>query len=332
MLTWLDHLCRKGVDYKDGKEHSSDPRRAFADVIGRIFHGAKTGRAPVENMLDEIFYTILMSIVAPYLPDGSSLLLNGQPPDRTLGIVLTRETANLLSDARPIEIPDAVWRERLRPLQTVYVDIPHGALTFNTDGDQGEVIELRAILAAPYLPPDMPGHTQFVVQLTDRGTERGRGRVAGVLCPDGTISLQAGDKSGLTVDFTVQEPFAHPLLHKAVLGRAGVFLRLVLAYYFFGPSEAKQPIPETSPERLRAGKPRNGESLFAMTRLHPSGKVGRPANTIPSTWNLSERQEVAGHFKLQAYGPQWSERRLIWVSGYERGPDDIPLRPKAVRL
>lgn len=337
MLTWLDHLCRKGVDASEIDEHRGDPRRAFARVVGQIFQDASTGRAPFDNFLDEIFYTSLMPIMAPYLPDGASVTFGESEaeraaPDRPLGIVLTRETANLLSAARPIEIPDTIWREKLLPLQVVYVDIPHGALTFNTDGDRGEVIELRAILAVPFLPPKMPGHTQFVVQLTDRGTERGRGRVADVLCPDGMIRLSAGDKSGLAVDFTVQEPFAHPLLHKAVLGLAGTFLRLVMAYYFFGPAETKQPIAATSMERLRGGKPRNGESLFAMTRLHPSGKVGRPASTIPSTWSLSERQEVTGHFKLQAHGPQWSECRLIWVSGYERGPDDTPLRPKGVQI
>ena len=332
MLTWLDHICRAGFNFADAAKHGGDPRRAFALVVGDFIQAASTGHAPFQDILDEIFYLSLMPILAPYLPGDAIMTFDGVPPDRPLGIVLTRETANLLSGAGSIEISDATWRERVGARQVVYVDIPHGALTFNIDGDRGEVIELRAILAVPFFPPDMPGHTQFIVQLTERGTERGRGRVAGVLCPDGEIRLSAGDKSGAAVDFTIQAPFAHPLLHKAVLGRAGTFLRLVLAYYFFGPPEVRQLIPATSVERLRSGKPRNGESLFAMTRLHPSAKLGRPAHTIPAAWSLSDRQEVTGHFKLQAYGPRWAERRLIWVCGYERGPGDAPLRPKGVQV
>lgn len=328
MMTWLDRLCRS--ESLNTEDNRGDPRRAMAAFVGSLVQM----QFSFDNMLDEIFYVTLMPILAPYLPEGASMSIgdDGLLPDRPLGIILTRETANFLSEAAPIGIPDSLWRERLGPRQVVYIDIPHGALTFNRNGHNSEVVQLRSILAAPFLPPSMPGHTQFVVQLTERGTERGRGRVAGMLCPNGKISLVAGDKSGLAVDTTMQAPFAHPLLHKAVLGLAGNFLRLVIAYYFFAPPEAKDVIRATSTERLRNGKPRNGESLFAMTRLHPSKGVGRPSSSIRPSWNLSEKQEVSGHFKLQAYGPKWTDRRLIWVDDYGRGPENGPVRPKGVQI
>jgi hypothetical protein len=122
------------------------------------------------------------------------------------------------------------------------------------------------------------------------------------------------------------------MLELAVLGRAGNFLRLVLAYYFFGPAEARGTVAATPAARLLKGKPRKDESLFTLTRLRASAEVGRPKNTVPISWSLTGRQEVTGHFKLQAYGPQLSLRRMIWVDFYQRGPEDAPLRPQGRRV
>lgn len=333
MLTWLDHFCRRAMEACDVEKHGNDPRRAMAYMTSQFIHAAQTGRRPFDGLLDEAFYAILAPIVAPYLPEGVTFgFRDGAASERALGLILTRQTASLLSAVKSFDAPDELWREKVGIRRAIYVDIPHGALTFNTTPGKNDVVQLRAILAAPFFPPDRPGHTQFVVQLTDVGSEHGRGRVAGVLCPDGSIKRQANQNNLLATDFELQPPFVHPDLHKAVMGCAGTFLRLVLAYYLFGPPEAREEIAVTPTERLNKGKPRNGQSLFAMTRLQPSAKVGRPQNTIPSSWSLSERQEVDGHFKLQAYGSQWSQRRLIWVSGYERGPIDTPIRPKGVQI
>lgn len=333
MLTWLDQFCRRAMEECDVEKHGNDPRKAMAFIIMQIIHAAQTGRRPFEGLADEAFYTILSPIVAPYLPKEVSFgFSDGAPPERPLGLVLTRQTASLLSAVKSFDAPDELWREKIGTRRTIYVDIPHGALTFDANPGKNDIVQLRAILAAPYLPQDMDGHTYFVVQLTERGSEQGRGRIAGVLCPDGTIKRSANENKLLATDFELQPPFVHPDLHKAVLGRAGTFLRLVLAYYLFGPPEVREDIAVTPSERLNKGKPRNGQGLFAMTRLQPSAKVGRPQNTIPSSWSLSERQEVDGHFKLQAYGPQWSQRRMIWVSNYERGPTGTPVRAKGVHI
>lgn len=40
------------------------------------------------------------------------------------------------------------------------------------------------------------------------------------------------------------------------------------------------------------------------------------------------RWVVAGHPRLQACGPQRKDRKLIWIDGYVKGPDDKPLRTR----
>jgi hypothetical protein len=182
--------------------------------------------------------------------------------------LLTRPTANLLSAARPIDMPDELWRAKLGLDRTVYVDIPHGAVLMDAAGDTSDIIQLRAILAAPYSPPNGDGQTLFLAMMTDRGSERGRGRLPGVLMPDGAISRFGSPSMATAADWTMKPPFAHSMLERTVLGRTGSFLRLVLAYHFFGPEKAREPIAATPPGRLRAGKPRKDESLFALTRLH----------------------------------------------------------------
>ena len=123
-----------------------------------------------------------------------------------------------------------------------------------------------------------------------------------------------------------------PLTEASLGYRAGTFLRLVLAYYFFAPVEVREMIAATPTERLRGGKPRKDETLFALTRLRPTALTGRPKDTIPGSWSLTSRQEVAGHFKLQPHGPGGSLRKLIWVAGYDRGPENAPVKPKAYKI
>ncbi|HEY2015880.1 MAG TPA: hypothetical protein VGH38_20395 [Bryobacteraceae bacterium] len=299
--------------------------------IGREIQAFHKGIAAPENILEECFTVLLASFVAEFVPPGSSLTINGQKPKRPLGLLLTRETANLLSNANPLDLDDSLWRTELGD-RAIYVDVPHGAILMEGGGSPDDVIELRAILAAPFLPPNSPGQTLFIAQMTKRASEEGRGRIAGVLMPDGMISRFGSPTMASAADWTMKPPFAHSLLEKAVLGRAGTFLRLVLAYYFFGPKEVRDSVAATPTERLRAGKPRNDQSLFALTRLYASTAVQRPKSTIRSSWSLSFSQEVTGHFKLQAYGPQHSLRRLTWIDAYQRGPEGTPLRPQGHQI
>ena len=178
-------------------------------------------------------------------------------------------------------MPDELWRGELGTDRPIYVDIPHGAILLDANPGKQDIVQLRAIFAAPFLPPNMPGHTLFIAQMTGRASEQGRGRLGGVLTPDGSIKqFGSADTREVAADWTMRPPFAHSMLARAVLGRAGTFLRLVLAYHLFGPKEAREPVTATSTERLRAGKPRKDESLFALTGLKASDATGRPKSTI----------------------------------------------------
>jgi hypothetical protein len=75
-----------------------------------------------------------------------------------------------------------------------------------------------------------------------------------------------------------------------------------------------------------------GRHVNSSHASRASDTIGRPANTIPSSWSLTNRQEVTGHFKLQVYGPQRSLRRMIWVDAYQRGPEGAPLRAQGLQL
>ncbi len=329
MLTWRDYYCRHSIPHVDAKWHGGDPRKAFAFWLGGLLHLAHESRSAAD-ILEEAFYDMLTPFFRDFFPVGmTSTMPDGTEPPRPLGLVLTRGTASLLSAADCSNISDETWRSALdHPGQVVYIDVPHGAILLDVGAEARDMLQLRALFAAPCLPPDTPEQTLFIAQLTGQGSEQGRGMIGGVLHPDGTISRFGGALPGRT-DWTLRPPFVHPMTEKAVVGRAGTFLRLVLAYYLFGPRSAQEPIAATPSEKLRSGKPRKEESLFALTRLHASSEVGRPQSTIRSSWALTSRHAVAGHFKLQPYGPQQSLRRLIWVDAYERGPAGAPVKPRA---
>ncbi|WP_244832052.1 hypothetical protein [Caballeronia sp. TF1N1] len=329
MLTWLDYLSRRFMEIPGETFHQGDPRKALAHTIAMTF-AEGNGIGECDDKMDNLFLSMLAPFAAPYIGSGAVLrFIDGTPFERPLGIVLTRKTAELLTATKNPAIRDEMWRERLGSRRAIYIDIPHGAFIFRNEA--GERVQLRAILAAPFLPTDHPGYTQFFVQVTAVGSENGRGRFIGILHPTGKISFLGYDNG---------QPMCEPGLfsdsdtsmRKGVLCFSGTFLRMVLCYYLFAPRETRKDVTVTASKRLKKGKPRSGQSLFAMTRLHPTEKVGRTSSSAHGSWSLSERQEVAGHFKLQAYGPDHSLRRMIWVSDYERGPEDAPLRPKGVRI
>ena len=106
LLTWLDRLCRQAVKVVDEKWHGGDPRKAMAYHVAREIQAFRKGVAAPKNILDECFTAILASFVAEFVPPGATLTMNGQKPKRPLGLLLTRETANLLSNANPLDIDD----------------------------------------------------------------------------------------------------------------------------------------------------------------------------------------------------------------------------------
>lgn len=331
LRAWNDTNRRAGFPEDDW-----DPRRAFAYATSNAIEVARMDG----TIIDERFFSMMMPFARPWFPDHAcqsvtdrilATFPDGIPGNhRPLGLILTRETARLLSNASASAGMDDQWRQELGNEWTVYVDVPHSTLTFNT-GRPGGNVQIRAILAASW-GKDLPaGHAQFAVQLTDMGTETSHGRIGGLLRVDESVA-PSDHRSGAWADRSLQPPFAESALQERVLARAGTFLRLVLCYYHFGPQNVREPVEATPCHRLKGGKPGKGKSLFAMTRLRASEQTGRSLNGLAPSWSLSERQEVTGHFRLQACGSQRSQRRMIWVAGYERGPAGGALRAKGVAV
>lgn len=266
-----------------------------------------------------------------------------------LGLLLSRETATMLADAAP---PAAdPWRQRVfgtKPegagLGGVYVDVPHGALLL------GKGLQVRVLFATPWREagpehkPVQTGTVLLAAVITAQGSERPEGliflvvdeedRVRVVAMPDESSMagfLNADD--GQLGEAASTDPME---LFKLVYERTARFFRLVLAYHHYGPLEARSNVKVTSAAKFvrNHNLPRKGESIFAMVRLAaPNDRLGRAQPKDPNAgWVLTTQQDVAGHFKLQPHGPGMTLRKLIWVENYLRGPQDAPLRPRAVRV
>jgi hypothetical protein len=332
-MTWLDWFCRQASSSLPAHERPDDPRRGLALYVIQGTEALKRGGIPGLPYLEEAWYAALFPFVFSFLPKeiaSTNSELRTMP--RPVGLVLARTTANLLSDARPPSGGDGYWRSALGARRAVYIDVPHGALLITAHPDGGDILQLRAMFVPPLAEQATPA--VFLALLTDPGSERPRGRIFARVEPDGRVlAVMGADNLTAQTDLTLKAPFVDPLLEIRIRERSADFLRLVLAYYFLGPAEARVEIAATPAERLRSGKPRKDESLFAMTQLHPArDRLGRPPVSIPTKWALTTRQEVSGHFRLQPYGPGSSLRRLIWVHAYERGPEGAPSKPRGVRL
>nr|WP_294516042.1 hypothetical protein [uncultured Rhodopila sp.] len=268
-----------------------------------------------------------------------------------LGLILKRETADMLANASPPASDP--WRQRVfgaKPagagLGGVYVDIPRGALRLGkkhqvralfstpwraladeTDEDSGVVQTggvLVAVVATSLESEDPVGLWFAVVDEEDR--------IRIVALPDNTLTgflAVAGEELSEVVGSETMATF------RLMYERTVDFLRLVLAYRHFGPPEAQGKLGITSAAKFvrNRNRPREGESIFAMVRLAaPSDRLGRtPSQEQNAGWMLTRRQDVAGHFKLQPCGPKNTLRQLIWVEGYARAPEDAVVKPRGVR-
>jgi hypothetical protein len=358
MATWLDWYVRWRVEAPESQESlahqmrlgATNPLMALAETIHELLalwtvdrerYARKTG---LDDPKSQEELALRAGCMAPFLrgfatPVSRKLGPHGRP----LGIVLTRDTASLLADADP---PRENWRDLTfgsapdqGGLSGVYVDVPHGALRV------GENLQIRAIFALPHLVENNAGELQWdrgvLVHslVTVAGSERESGAVFVEVNENEQLSLVAMDPQtimgGITVGETVLDPATEVAVYQRVMEHSVRFLRMVLAYYRYGPVGSQQPIGQTNIDRAATNrfKPRKGESLFAMTRLVPtSDRLGRPRNAITGSWSLTARQEVSGHFRLQPHGRGGALRRLIWVDPYSRGPVDGPIKPRGIAM
>jgi hypothetical protein len=327
---WLDWFCRQAAKTIPFPKINEDPRQKFAMYVDQGLSQLKNESFDGPRPLEDLWYLTLKTIVAPYRADRCKKIdsVEDNAPNSTV-LFLLRKTVNLLSNARPPAGGDQYWRSIFRDDMAIYIDVPHGSLFVDGNTKSRQALQIRAFLLPPVSALIESDGRPFIVVLTELGSEFPRGRLSGLLELDGRVL----PLSGPSADFSLAPPYEFDNIEARAREKAADFLRLVLAYYLFTPAVTGQPVATTSTERLRNGKPRKGESLFALTRLQPAAdRLGRPVESVRPSWSLTSRQEVSGHFKLQLYGPSLSLKRLIWVSPYERGLEDGPRRPRASRL
>jgi hypothetical protein len=181
-----------------------------------------------------------------------------------LGLILSRETADMLSNAAP---PAAdPWRLRIfgampegAALGGVYVDIPHGALRL------GNSLEVRALFATPWRTivdeadpagkVTQTGAVLLAAVITTLGSEQPKGLVLAVVDEDDrvrTVGLPDHELAGfLSADpeelGEASRADATEIFNLFYERTAG-FFRLVLAYNHYGPTEARRKVGLTSPE------------------------------------------------------------------------------------
>ena len=117
-------------------------------------------------------------------------------------------------------------------------------------------------------------------------------------------------------------------------------IRLLILYRATAPQPGASLLPRMDPAKLdvsprRIHQNRKKTTLFSVERMAaPADLFGRkPQDTDTAAgWTLGWRSSVSGHFKLQAHGPASSLRKLIWVDGYSRGPEDGPRKVQLERL
>lgn len=75
--------------------------------------------------------------------------------------------------------------------------------------------------------------------------------------------------------------------------------------------------------------------LFRILHLDaPPDRLGRPApgRGDSGVWRLDHLVPVAGHFRMQPYGPRAALRRLQWIDKHTRGPADGSEKPPLAHL
>lgn len=356
MSTWLDWYVRSRIQDPEAASElrqqmrlgATDPLMAFAEQCEELLAEFSVDRdefiRKVGNRKTAEEMGLRIGLMRPFLHGFASAETRRIAPlGAALGLLLTRDTAALLADADP---PHEDWRGRTfgtgsgqDGLSGVYVDVPHGALLV------GPKLQVRAIFATPQMQEREDGQLHWTGGVlvhglvTPTGSEHETGAVFAAVEADDVLSLVIMEPDivmgGVHLGNGVTDEAEWFAVYSRVMEHSVRFLRLALAFHRYGPGEAQEPVSKTSLHRAAANnfKPRKGESLFAMTRLAaPAGRLGRPPRTEPRGWDLTARQEVAGHFKLQPHGPAGSLRKLIWVEAYVRGPDDAPVKPKAIRL
>lgn len=122
----------------------------------------------------------------------------------------------------------------------------------------------------------------------------------------------------------------------ALLGR--LILNVCLA--MSDPDNVTPPKEDKKGKRAKGGNKRKEKEptvrtykLGATPQVDCRAQVREYLQTGKISGTVTVQSMVSGHWKHQAYGPQRSLRKNIWVSPYWRGPEDAPIlvKPKVLK-
>lgn len=308
MQTWLDHYTRHfHVALTEVIGHAAVRRLGSEEEVIKMM-ALLNARSMIEmgnlasNVLRKYGNRALINIAILDLLD----------PAPTVPIVARRLSRDLITDFSGAECPPVAELDAALSRCNWYVDLPDGAARV------GETHCVRAIFA-------------FTC------ADCARGRVA-VVCRSGSprpVAILHWEE-GAPLQQTEgcwNEAVDVNRLRVAVDG----LLELAVLYDVTASAADRVPVPRVGAKALASRKARQHlqkASLFSVTELRaPANRFNRPPSTEGRRgWRMDHRVPVRGHFRLQACGVRFSERRLTWIAAHARGPKDGLIRPRLTVL
>ncbi len=232
--------------------------------------------------------------------------------DKIKAIKLTEDLIETFQDAKAPEIKSSELG--VLPASFTYIDLPVGKIILK------DKLSLKALTVIGAINP---GNEIIQCILSD-----GRGFSDQHII---TFPL-VGD----FIRYSLPEPFmakysADELseLLDVITERVRSFTILTLLYYRVASNEETHLLPRLSEKTLRNSSIKKQKAkqkthtLFSVHLLSPPpDRFGRNKETISAgkNWELTHKVSVHPHFRWQACGPKWSERKLLWIEKFERGP------------
>ena len=145
-----------------------------------------------------------------------------------------------------------------------------------------------------------------------------------------TLITWTADKNG-TIDYVHAASNEEGFDANLAVEELTDFFSLAIAYRMTAPKDRATEVKRIDPNALI--KDRNWRqkakkfSMFRVTDLEPPpDRFGRngPRVSQAGGWKLGWSVTVRGHFRLQACGEKFSQRRLTWIDPHVKGPTDAP--------
>ncbi|MHA6643746.1 hypothetical protein [Mesorhizobium sp. A623] len=261
---------------------------------------------------------------------------NGAAP---LAAALDTDAVHDLAEANITDDIRDLGRTTVEEYSRVYLDLPHRAYML---GDTN--VQLRALFV---MPNAHQGKATFVAVFTAADSNHGvrliwnegeepvgapeiRDGIADGFF-EGSLDVLGGNDS--LFDAALRED---KLVLSDVLSDLEDFTWLTVAY--LQTEEENRPAPLERLPYVAADDPRRGGrkarqvakkfSLFSILKVTGTTVERDPSDKEPSSRQIGRRHQVRGHFKLQAFGPGHSKRRVRWIAPFMRGDaSSTPVTP-----